>query len=108
MKDSDADYLPYQELEEFEKLRMEARIAFIRRLQEEKMWGGNHVPRGQIMPSYRGLDANPALPAPAASDIVLTNAEASSAPGIPTHPASLVIDLRYRIKGRPERILKDG
>jgi hypothetical protein len=91
--------------EEFEALRDAHRQFLLKRWQEEKRWGGNHVPRGQIMPSYRALGANPALPVmrqPEVEPTVYLNAEA--APAYPT--AGLVFDLRKRKRGMIETILK--
>lgn len=73
--------------------------------QRLKRWGGNHVPRAQIMPSYRGLDANsdPLLATlPEVESPVYLNAEASS----PLPTAGMVFDLRLRKRGKIERILE--
>jgi hypothetical protein len=89
--------------EEFEELQYEKRFEHLRRMQEEKIWGGNHVPRAQIMPSYRMLSAEPARPCRTleVESAVHLNAEATS----PYENVGVVIDMRLRHRGKPERIL---
>lgn len=92
--------------EDFEELRQESKMRMLRYWQETRRWGGNHVPRGEIRPSYRI-----AVEVPMDRPIIQKDADVVLQSGGPAQSRwkheSLVEDLRYRGKrGAPERILE--
>jgi hypothetical protein len=82
-------------LEEFEQLREDARSRWVADLPNRGLWGGNGVPRGEIRPSYRKLDAaDPHLPIP----------HSTMGSNIAFVGFGVVEDLRHYVHGVPERI----
>jgi hypothetical protein len=83
-------------LEEFDAMREEQRIAWVRRLPTMGLWGGNPVPRGEIRPSYRLMPESP-------MDRPICHGTFGSV--ISTDSPGIIEDLRLRdARGIPERI----
>lgn len=93
--------------EEFDALQAEKREMLLERWQDERRWGGNKVPRGEIRPSYRIAVEMP-MDRPITQGITDNVVIQSYGPPVARYDRmSLVEDLRYRGKrGNPERILE--
>lgn len=81
--------------EEFDALQDEARARWVRELPSKGLWGNNPVPRGEVRGSYRLMVESP-MNMPIMSG-TFGSLQSLDGPG-------LIEDLRYRIRGMPERI----
>jgi hypothetical protein len=85
--------------EEFEGLQQESQERYVRALPTMGLWGGNPVPRGEVRGSYRIMIESPmGMPIMHGT---FGSLESLDGPG-------LIEDLRYRIRGIPERIFSKG
>jgi hypothetical protein len=85
--------------EEFEGLQQESQERYVRLLPTMGLWGGNPVPRGEVRGSYRIMIESPA-------DMPIMHGTFGSLESL--DGPGLIEDLRYRIRGVPERIFSKG
>ena len=79
---------------------------YLRRLQDDRAWGGNWVPRSNGRASYRAIGADPGRPSQPMAHSEPESTIYLNSERVPEYEKSgIVIDLRHRIKGNVEHIL---